>query len=270
MITNFKRARQCARVTQEFEHTVFYLKPNIKWAFPILNPLDFQSNVLWPPWNVPSFCIAPPPLEIHVFSSTFVVPPWNSNENTICHFFFLTEVNYNRQQRFITMGYKCTGFLDTQQRDMIAWLNIIVGVPGSILNGISLFCLWKGRKLQEKSNSIRLLWCLNLIDFVNCSVFLPYGAAFHWYNLRANCTALSFYTSFNMTNLLYSSTIIVLITINRWDYLTWRVHTISYHNLTDNDCRSAVETSQKFHNKIVDQQQNIHIPLSLYMGRFER
>ena len=43
-----------------------------------LTPLDLQSNLSWLPGIFHFFTLTP--LEIHVFSSTFSVPPWNSND----------------------------------------------------------------------------------------------------------------------------------------------------------------------------------------------
>ena len=114
------------------------------------------------------------------------------------------------------MDYKCVSLLNDDQRKVVASANFIVGFSGSILNLFSLYCMWMGRKLQKDNSSNRLLWSLNLCDTVNCTLFLPYAALFHWFNLRGNCWALSFYTSFNIANVIYSSSIIIFISLRRY------------------------------------------------------
>ena len=95
---------------------------------------------------------------------------------------------------------------------------VIVTFIGIIVNGLSMFVIFRRQCLQNKSSIIPAIFFLSLSDFLICSFVLPIQTArFHWRKWPFDSQSLNCQIIAYITHLLYglSVSMLSLIVINR-------------------------------------------------------
>ena len=94
-----------------------------------------------------------------------------------------------------------------------------IAVVGSVLNIFALYCFWKTRHTRRTAPTNQILLSLNLHDTINCVVFIPISAGVHL-SQTTNCIAHTVYVSTGIYSLWYSSFLVLLIAVHRYNKVT--------------------------------------------------
>ena len=101
----------------------------------------------------------------------------------------------------------------------IGYTYAFIAVVGSVLNIFALYCFWKTRHTRRTASTNQILLSLNLHDTVNCVILIPMSAGFHL-SQTTNCIAQVLYISISVRSVWYSSFLVLLIAVHRYNKVT--------------------------------------------------